>query len=157
MVPNDQNPNYDQLEWSMVRISAFSWFRTFGFRHSTVWSFPSVNLFYWIDPQVTENDPLGALSIVDSPTDSLQGKTKSTRAMSYVEKASSPLLVICLLWLFPSFGIFTSLPHFFITVSVRNPNVRISAFSDLVWLSNLSDFRLSVYSVPFFRFIFPLS
>ena len=27
------------------------------------------------------------------------------------------------------------------TVNVRNPNVQISAFSDLVWLLNGSDFR----------------
>ena len=45
---------------------------------------------------VTENDPLGALSCADSPTNSLSGSTKSqtTRSSNYVEKSASPSLVI---------------------------------------------------------------
>ena len=45
---------------------------------------------------VTENDPLGALSIADSPTNSLSGSTKSqtTMSMSYVEKSASPIMVL---------------------------------------------------------------
>ena len=40
---NNLNPNYDLFEWSIVRISAFTRFRTFDFRHSTVHSFKNPN------------------------------------------------------------------------------------------------------------------